>query len=144
MSGASVDPTVKTIAVRYFNKTAPLGPTVLSQAFTERLKDKFLTQTSLTLTNDAADLTFEGSITGYIITPQAIQADETAARNRLTISVNVKFTNLKNEKQNFEQSFSRYSDYNSTENITAVENQLIDDIFQQIVDDVFNKAMINW
>ena len=144
MSGASVDPSVKTIAVKYFNKTTPLGPTSLSQTFTEKLKDKFLSQTDLTLTTESADLTFEGAITEYTVTPQAIQANEIAARNRLSISVNVKFTNLKNEKQNFEQTFTRYSDFNSSDNLTSVEDGLIADIYQQLVDDIFNKAMINW
>lgn len=116
----------------------------MSQTFTEKLKDKFLSQTSLAVVDRNADLTFEGTISGYSVAPIAIQTNEVAAQNRLTISVNVKFTNLKDEKQNFEVFFSRYSDYPSNQNLTAVEEQLIADIFTQIVDDIFNKAVINW
>ena len=144
MSGASIAPEVKTIAIKYFNKTAALGPSSLSQTFTEKLKDKFLTQTSLSLINGSADLTLEGSITGYAISPQAILANESAARNRLTITVNVKFTNLKDEKQNYESAFSRYSEFDSNKNISAVEDDLITDINDQLVDDIFNKSVINW
>jgi hypothetical protein len=144
MSGASIAPDVKTIAIKFFKKTAALGPSSLSQNFTEKLKDKFLSQTSLSLVNGAADLTLEGSITGYTITPQAIQANEVAATNRLTITVNVKFTNLKDEKQNFETSFTRFSEYNTSQNLTSIEEALISDINTQLVEDIFNKSVINW
>lgn len=144
MSGASVSPDVKTITVKLFNKTATLGPPTLTQTFTEKLKDKFITQTDLSVVQSNGDLTLEGSITSYTITPQAIQSNELAARNRLSISVNVKFTNLKNEKQNYEETFTRFSEYSSSQNISAVEENLIADIYNQLVDDIFNKSMINW
>ena len=144
LSGASIAPEVKTINIKFFPKTASLGPSSLSQVFTEKLKDKFLTQTNLSLINTNADLTLEGSISNYTITPQAIQANETAALNRLSITVNVKFTNLKDEKQNFETSFTRFSEYSSSRNISEVEESLIADINEQLVDDIFNKSVINW
>ncbi|MFZ7116436.1 MAG: LptE family protein [Bacteroidota bacterium] len=144
MTGASISPDVKTIDIRYFQKTAALGPSNLSQTFTEKLKDKFLTGTSLSLTNGGGDLTLEGSITSYNVSPQAIQSNEVAAQNRLTISVNVKFTNLKDEKQNFETTFSRYADFQSNLNINSIEEQLITEINEQLADDIFNKAVINW
>ena len=144
MTGASISPDVKTIDIRYFQKTAALGPSTMSQSFTEKLKDKFLSQTSLLLTNGNGDLTLEGTITGYSVSPQAIQSNETAAQNRLSISVSVKFTNLKDEKQNFESTFTRYSDFQSNINITTIEEQLVTDIYDQLIDDIFNKAVINW
>ena len=144
MTGASISPDVKTITVKYFQKSAALGPASLSQAFTEKLKEKFLSQTSLSSVDRDGDLTFEGSINGYSVQPLAIQANETAAQNRLIITVNVKFTNLKDEKQNFETSFSRYADFNSSQNLTSIEESLITEINSQLVDDIFNKAVINW
>lgn len=144
MTGASVSPDIKTVNIRYFTKTAALGPPSLSQTFTERLKQKFINETSLNIVSAAADLTFEGAIVSYNITPQAIQSNETAARNRLSITVNVKFTNIKDEKQNFETTFTRFADYPSSSNLVAVENELITDINDQLVTDIFNKAIINW
>ena len=144
MSGASIAPDVKTVTVKYFTKTAALGPTSMSQTFTEKLKDKFLSQTSLAVVDKNADLNFEGTISGYTVAPIAIQTNEVAAQNRLTITVNVKFTNVKDEKQNFETSFSRYSDYSSSQNLSAVEETLIADIYTQLVDEIFNKVVINW
>ena len=144
MTGASISPEVKTISIRFFQKTAALGPASLGQTFTEALKDKFVSQTNLTLVDRDADLTFEGSIPGYTVSPLAIQANEVAALNRLSISVNVKFTNLKDEKQSFETTFTRFADFASTQNITSVEDQLIKEINDQLIDDIFNKAVINW
>jgi len=144
MSGASIAPDVKTLTVKYFNKTATLGPASLSQEFTEKLKERFLSQTNLTLVTGSADLTLEGTISSYVVTPQAIQANETAASNRLSITVNAKFTNLKDEKQNFETSFTRFSEYSGSQNLTSVEEQLVNDIILQLIDDIFNKAVINW
>ncbi|REJ85031.1 MAG: hypothetical protein DWQ44_05640 [Bacteroidetes bacterium] len=144
MTGASISPEVKTISVKFFQKTSALGPSSLGQTFTESLKDKFISQTNLTFVDRDADLTFEGSIPSYSVTPLAIQANETAARNRLSISVQVKFTNIKDEKQSFETSFTRYSDFESSVNIATIEDQLIKEINEQLIDDIFNKAVINW
>jgi len=144
MSGASISPEVKTFSVKYFQKTSALGPSSMSQDLTEKLKDRFLSQTTLKLADKDPDLIFEGSITNYAVTPLAIQANESAANNRLTITITVKFTNLKKEKQNFETSFSKFADYASTQILTAVEGTLIPEIMDQLIDDVFNKAFINW
>src|SRR6187551_1681607 len=88
-TGASISPDVKTFTVKFFTKTAALGPASMSQKFTERLKDKFISQTNLLHTDRNGDLIFEGSIVNYIISPIAIQANEIAAQNRLSITVNV-------------------------------------------------------
>ena len=144
MSGASIAPDVRTFHIKYFQKTAALGPSFLSQEFSEKLKDKFLSQTNLKLSDKDPDLVFEGSITNYAVTPLAIQADETASKNRLTITVSVKFTNIKNDKQNFDSSFSRFADYDSNLSLSAVENNLIREINEQLTEDVFNKSFINW
>ena len=143
-TGASISPDVKTFSVKFFTKTAALGPASMSQKFTEKLKDKFISQTSLANIEKNGDLNFEGAITNYSISPIAIQENEIAAQNRLSISVNVKFTNLKDEKQNFETTFTHYKDYYTTENLASIEEGLINDIYDLIIDDIFNKAVINW
>jgi len=144
LSGASISPDTKTFNVKYFQKASALGPSSMSQDFTEKLKDKFLTQTTLKLADKEPDLIFEGSISNYAVSPLSIQANETAANNRLTITVSVKFTNLKNEKQNFETTFSRFADYSSSQSLSAVEGTLVPEIMDQLIDDIFNKAFINW
>jgi len=144
-TGAAIAPDVKTISIQTFPNYAPLIQPTLSQAFTEALKDKFQSQTNLQLISRGGDLTFEGSITGYSISPISIQSGtDVAAQTRLTITVSVKFTNQKNEKQNFEASFSRFSDFESTKSLATEETRLIKEINDQLVQDIFNKAVVNW
>jgi len=143
-TGASIAEDVKTVSVKTFQSYAPLANANLSQTFTEALKDKFLSQTNLDLTNRDGDLHFEGSITGYRITSIAIQGNETAALNRLTITVKVKFVNTKDITANFSTSFSRYLDYDSSQNLATIEDVLIKDINDQLTQDIFNKAVSNW
>jgi hypothetical protein len=144
-TGASISPEVKTISIDYFPNKASIVIPTLSRDLTEALRDYFTSQTSLTLTNSGGDLIVEGTITGYEAgKPVAIQGNETAALNRMTITVSVKFTNRKDEKQNYEQSFSRYMDYSSTQPLSAVQNQLIEEINKQLVQDIFNKSVVNW
>jgi len=143
-TGASISPGAKTVSVQYFpNKATTIQPN-LSQVFTEKLKDIFVEQTNLTLTEDEGDLSFSGHISKYQIKPMAIQSDETAGQNRLTIAVNVTFKSTIDTKANFEQTFSRYRDYNSSENISEIEETLIDEISKELVEDIFNKAVVNW
>ena len=143
-TGASISPDVKTVSIQYFQNNASLVVPTLSKTFTDALKDYFTSQTNLSLVNRNGDLNLEGSITGYSVQPVAIQGNETAAQNRLTITVNVKFSNKKNEKQNFETSFSRYQDYSSAQSLIAVQDDLIKQIDDQLVQDIFNKSVVNW
>ena len=144
-TGASISPDVKTVTIQYFANNASLVVPTLSRLFTDALKDYFTSQTNLILVDRNGDLNIEGAITGYGVQPIAIQGNETAAMNRLTITVTVKFTNKKNEKQNFEnKSFSRYQDYPSSQNLAAVQDALIKQIDDQLVQDVFNQAVVNW
>lgn len=143
-SGASIPPEAKTVSVIYFANNASLAPPTLSQSFTEALRDKLSTQTRLALVNKGGDLNFEGSITGYATNPIAIQSTDLAAMNRLTITVNVKYTCSFDEKKNFEQSFSRFADYSSDKSLAAVEVDLINEIHVQLVQDIFNRALNDW
>lgn len=144
-TGASISADVKTISIQYFTNNASLVVPTLSRSFTDALKDYFTSQTNLVLVDRNGDLSIEGAITGYGIQPISIQGNETANQNRLTISVTVKFTNKKNEKQNFEnKTFSRYEDYPSSQNLATVQDQLIKDIDDQLIQDIFNQAVVNW
>tara|TARA_B110000305_G_C18888588_1_gene380832 strand:+ start:42 stop:536 length:495 start_codon:yes stop_codon:yes gene_type:complete len=143
-TGASIPTEAKTISVNYFkNKAATVQP-ALSQVFTEKLKDMFLEQTNLSISENEGDLIFSGFISKYQIKPMAIKANETADKNRLIIAVRVTYNNSLDSENNFEHTFSRYRDYVSTQNISDIENTLIEEITNEIVEDVFNKAFVNW
>jgi hypothetical protein len=143
-TGASIAEGIETVSIKTFQSYAPLANANLSQTFTEALKDKFLSQTNLDLVASNGDLQFDGSITGYNVTSVAIQGNETAALNRLTITVKVKFTNTKDDKLDYETSFSRYTDYESSQNLASIEDGLITEINDQLTQDIFNKAVSNW
>ena len=143
-TGASIPTEAKTISVKYFNNKAATVQPALSQVFTERLKDMFLEQTNLTLSENEGDLAFSGHISKYQIKPMAIKANETAGKNRLTIAIKVTYNNSFNAENNFENTFSRYRDYDSSQNISDIEDTLIEEITNELAEDVFNKAFVNW
>lgn len=143
-TGASIPPEAKTISIQQFPNNAPLVQPMLSQLFTDALRDKFASQTNLSQVPVNGDLAFDGAITDYRTQPVAITGDEIAALNRLTISVRVVFTNRINDKQNFETTFSRYEDYESSRSLNEVEEQLMSEIIEALVQDVFNRAVVNW
>ena len=144
LTGGTIDARAKTVAITNFPNNASLVNPTLSQSFTTALKDKIQGQTPLTIVSRNGDYTLEGEITGYTVSPVAIQGNETAAMNRLTITVRVRFVNSFDESQNFDQSFSRYADYSSSQNLSSVEANLVNSINEALTDDIFNKAFVNW
>lgn len=143
-TGASISPDIKSVTVKNFINQSENGNTAVSQNLTDQLKDKFLSETNLKLTNSGGDVEFSGFITGYSIKGQAPTANQTTAINRLTITVKVEYLNHMDEKESWSHTFTRYSDYESTLNLADVERQLVADINKQIAEDVFNKAFVNW
>lgn len=143
-TGASIPVEAKTVSIQYFENRAELVEPTLSQTLTDALRDRFSSQTTLNLIERGGDLQLEGEITGYKTEPIAIQGDQTAALNRLTIKVQVKYVNLFDESKNFDTAFERYSDYSSTQDLNTVQAGLIEVINEALVDDIFNKAVVNW
>lgn len=135
----------ETVQIDYFPNMAVLVEPTLSQEFTLALQDRFLRQTNLKLTDAGGDLRFEGEITQYRIIPIAATADQTAAQNRLTIGVKVRYYNRLVEEDNFEQTFSFYSDYDGSLQLTgSVLESAYDEIFERITQDIFNAAVAKW
>jgi hypothetical protein len=143
-TGSSISSEINSVSVSNFSVLAPSSPPVLSNLLSETLKDKFNDETSLSIFSNNGDLQFEGEVTSYSLKPIAIQADETAAQNRLTITVKVKYTNTKDDEFNYHTNFSRFRDYSSSQELSSVEQQLLEEIAQELVEDIFNKALINW
>lgn len=143
-TGASIPPGAKTVSVDYFKNTSSIFNPTLSQEFTEALQKKLVSQTPLNLVEGKGDLQFKGQIIDYAVTPVALTANETAALNRLTVRVKVTFINEIDESKNFEETFSRYEDFQSTEMLSSVEPTIIPTIIEQLTDDIFQKAVVNW
>jgi hypothetical protein len=138
---------LKTINVGYFENNAPLVVNYLSQQFTEALKDRIRSTTSLSIVQSEGDASLTGTITGYSIAPVSIQATNTnvppiAGATRLTITVSVVYTNKADKKNNFTQSFPAFADF--TGDIAAQQQALITTINKQLTEDIFNRAFANW
>ncbi|MBS0010928.1 MAG: LptE family protein [Bacteroidales bacterium] len=144
MSGASISPNVKTISVRYFENRANLVQPGLSQYLTDELLDKCRAQTNLNFVSEAGDVSFEGEISDYRTEPLTVSGDARAAMNRFTIAVRVAFTNLVEPDFSYEQTFTRYEDYDSSKELSQVEQELSEKIIEQLVEDIFNRAFVNW
>lgn len=143
-SGASIPAEAKTVSVDYFPNHAQLVNPLLSDNLTTPLRSAMTNQTTLDLVETGGDLAFEGEIVDYTTTPTAITAGQTAAMNRLTIKVKVRFTSRIDDTKDFEQTFSRYEDYPSDQELTSVQEALTATIIEQLVEDIFNKALVNW
>lgn len=144
-TGASIPAGVKTIQIDNFPNNALLINPTLSQDLTDALRNKFQTQTSLILVNEGGDLVISGEITDFNTRPTAIQADDIAAYNRLTITIKVNFVNNFDKTQSFQnQTFSRFEEYPSTQDLFSVQDVLVKLINEYLVEDVFNKTVVNW
>ncbi|MGC6469854.1 MAG: LptE family protein [Flavobacteriales bacterium] len=143
-SGASISSEIKTITIGYFDSQAELLPPDYPNFFTESMKDKFIAETALSPVNIDGDLSFSGYISNYSIKPIAIQANETAAKNRLTVSVKVTFTNRIQEEYNYDKTFSQYADYDSNQDLNTIESELLAEITDQLVENIFNEAVATW
>jgi len=135
----------KTIQIDFFPNQAPLVEPALTQRFTNDLQDLFTRQTNLTLTNSNGDLYFSGEITGYRITPMSGTSNQTAAQNRLTVTVNIRFVNKLVEEDDFEKTFSFYSDFDANAQLSgSVLETALDEILERVIQDIFNASVAKW
>lgn len=135
----------KTIYISEFPIRAALVYPPLQQTFENDLMDNVTRQTRLRLTNTPnADLEMSGEITGYNLSPQAVGTDAYATKTRLTISVRVKYTDHRNEANSLDQTFSAYRDFDASEMLTDVQDQLCEEISDELCDLIFNATLGNW
>ncbi len=143
-TGISIPLSVQTFYVAPFDIQAPNAEPNLSQTFSDALRDKIQTESRLTQSEENPHVEFKGIISRYEISSVAPQPGELTAFNRLNVTVNVEYINIKEEEQSWKQNFSYFSDFESTDNFLDVQDQLIETINEQLVEDIFNKAFTNW
>ncbi len=144
LSGASIPPEARTFSVAYFPNNATMVAPILSSTLTDALKEKFSRQTNLDQVREGGDLALEGEITNYVSAPTSISSDEYALMNRLTINVQVRFTNAIEPQWNFNKSFSGYAEYDANQLLQSVEPELIQEIVDKLAEDIFNACVSNW
>lgn len=149
-SGVAI--TAETLTINNFFNDALGGPPDLAQRFTNSLQDYFQRNTNLTLVPENGDILIEGVVTSYVLTPLGStqetinnQRVESAADTKLTISVKVSYVNIKDDQFNFEsKTFTQFEPFSNQQNFTAIEDQLLEEIYEKIIIDIFNSTVANW
>ncbi|MEE1899641.1 LptE family protein [Flavobacterium rakeshii] len=142
-TGISVD--ADSFQVKHFQNNAELVEPGIERSFTNKLQELIQNQTRLNLTDSNPDLVYEGEITQYRISPMTATANQGAAQNRLSITVNVRFSNKNNPDGDFEKPFNFYYDYSGNDLPPgSVLTTAVNEIFQRISQDVFNESLTNW
>ena len=143
-SGTSIQPDVNSITINLFEYRAMRVNPSLSNDLTEAIRNQFRRMTRLEQVEMDGDMELSGEITGYDVTAAAVTADEVAARNKLTVTVKVTFTDKKHPEEDFDKSFSSYAEYDSSSTLDAVESSLCAEIIEKLVEDIFNAAVAQW
>lgn len=144
-NGSSIDYTkTKSISITDFPNTAELVYPPLSQEFSEALRDSYTKSTRLQLLKRGGDLHLEGEIVGYQLTPLAISADSYASQTKLTLTIKVRFTNLKNPEEDFEKSYTSFQTFDSSLLLTSVQDALMKLMIADIVDNIYNDTVAKW
>lgn len=138
------DLNAKTFQVNFFQNNAPIIEPGLDRDFTIALQDLIQNQTNLNLVRSNGDLMYEGEIVDYRISPMSATANNTAAQNRLTIGVNVRFTHKNKPDDDFEQRFSFFYDYPASTQLINVQDTAFQEIFERITQDIFNASLAKW
>lgn len=139
----SIKPDVKSFYVDDFGITAN-APGNISADFTEALKNRILTETRLIYDDVDPHISFEGNITGFSVVSTATDAQNTASLNKLEVRIKVKYTNVLHEEEDWETTFSDYANFDRDVNLADVQEDLLEDIFDQILESIVNRAFSNW
>jgi hypothetical protein len=142
--GISIPPDINTFYVENFINQTDNAPVDIEVVFSEALRTKIRNESRLKFKQENSDILFSGEITSYYISAEAPVAGNTVALNKLDISVNVKYEDTKNEKNNYTRSFSFFKVYASDQDLQSIQQNLIKDIFAQITERIFNDTFTNW
>ena len=148
-TGASIPEGTETFQVNLFennsgNNVGSIFEPGLDRDLTLSLQNILENQTNLQLVQSNGDLLYEGEIIEYRVSPMTSTADLNAAQNRLTISVNIYYTNFKKEEDNFERRFSFFFDFPAEQQLISIKNEAHEIIFERLTQDIFNASLAKW
>ncbi len=148
-TGASIPQGAETVQVNFFvnnaaNEVGSVFEPGLDRDFTNAVQEMLLNQTNLDLTNVNGHLIYEGEIVNYRVTPMTATAQETAAQNRLTMSVNVRYFNTLNEDDDFDKKFSFFFDFDAATQVQSIQTEAHEILFERITQDIFNESLAKW
>ena len=148
-TGSSIPAGTETFQVNFFenlagNKPGSIVEPGIDQEFTIALQDLFLNQTNLSIVNKEGDLIYEGEIVEFSVTPMSATAEIKAAQNRLTMEINLRYFNTKNENDDFEKKFSHFYDFPANQQVYDVRDVALEEIFERITQNIFNETLAKW
>lgn len=136
---------VKTISIADFENRAEYVYGPLAVEFNQKMKDMFIQQTQLRLVDSGGDLEISGDITGYNQYNEAVDASGYSSKVKLTLTVKVTYVNNTNHEEDFtDKQFSAFQTYDSSQQLTAVQDGLITVMVKDIVEQIFNSTVANW
>ncbi|MBL7831623.1 MAG: hypothetical protein JNK41_11390 [Saprospiraceae bacterium] len=142
--GISIPDNVSTFFVVNTETRASALPASFPLSFSENLKNKIRNESRLKYTETDPDLEFIPIVQEFRVVPIAPKPGETAAINRLELTIEIECINHKNEKENWKQNFKHFADFSSSENLLTVQDQLLKVISEQLLEDIFNRSFTNW
>jgi len=143
---SSIDYTkVKTVQITDFPNRAEYVYGPLATAFNDKLKDLFMQQTRLQLVDNGGDLVIDGEITGYNQYNEAIDASGYSSKVKLTLTIKVNYVNNANHEDDFDnRTFTAFQTYDSSQLLTAVQDELITILVKDIAEQIYNSTVANW
>lgn len=136
---------VKTISFENFpNRSAAFVWGPMESMFNTALQDIYVQQTRLKQVRQGGDLQLSGEITNYNAYNKGIGSDGYSTMAELRMTVNVRFVNNTNHVEDFEQQFSASREYNSSQQLSSVQEDLVDQMIDEIVEQIFNATVANW
>ena len=144
-NGASIDyEKTKTIQLDPFPIRSAYVWAPMQSIFNNRLTDIFAQQTKLRQVKRGGDLVISGEITGFDQFNKGVSSDGYSSQVQLKMTVNVRFTNNKNHTEDFERQFTATTDYDATQQLIAVQEELVTQMTKDITDQIFNATVANW
>ncbi len=144
-NGASIDYTkTKTIQIDNFPIRSAYVWAPMQSIFQNKLTDIFAQQTKLRQVKRNGDLQLAGEITGFDQYNKGISSDGYSSQVQLKLTVNVRFTNNANHKEDFERQFSATTEYDATQQLTSVQEELVTQMAKDITEQIFNSTVANW
>ena len=136
--------TTKTIQIADFPIRSSYVWAPMAAMFNNKLKEQFTDHTKLIQVKRNGDLKIEGEITRYDQRNKSVSSEGYSAQTELSMTVNVRFTNNKDHKDDFERQFSATASYSTTQSLASVQEQLVTQMIEDITDQIFNAAVANW
>lgn len=135
---------IKSISIAYIQNTASIVVPQLSQQLTDKLRQKYLSETRLDIIASDGDFDIKGKILSYTVEPVSLTSGQKASQNQLKISVQIQFTNKKNPKGSFNETFTQFAEFSSDKSLSTVEMGLISIITEKLTQAIFNKTLSDW